>query len=77
MNIVSSATKNYQGNGATKMTEKRFTGVEIIHSPHLPVEIFNEKTNEMEVFHMIQKGNTLFVSEELYTALDERYGDYE
>ena len=24
MNIVSSATKNYQGNGATKMTKKRF-----------------------------------------------------
>ena len=56
------------------MTEnKRFNGVEIINSSNLPVEILNKKTNEIEVFHMIQQGNTLFVSEELYTSLDKRY----
>ena len=57
------------------MTAKRFNDVEIIYTPHLPVEILNEKTNEKEVFHMRQKGNTIFVSEELYKSLDKRYGN--
>lgn len=50
------------------MTEKRFTGVKIICSGNLPVEIFNEKTEELEVFHMVQNGNTIYVSKELVEA---------
>lgn len=54
-----------------------FKGIEIIRSGNLPVEIFNEKTKKMEIFHMIQKGNALYVSDELYQALDKRYGGRE
>ena len=56
------------------MIEKQFTGVKIICSGNLPVEIFNEETEELEVFHMIQNGNTLYVSKELGDALNKRYG---
>ena len=59
------------------MNEKRLTGIEIVCTPNLPVEIVNEETNELETFHMIQNGNTLFVSEELGNALNERFGDVE
>ena len=57
------------------MTEKRLTGIKIVCTPNLPVEIENEETNELEIFHMMQNGNTLFVSEELGNALNERFGD--
>jgi len=59
------------------MTEKQLTGIKIVCTPNLPVEIVNEETNELETFHMIQNGNTLFVSEELGNALNERFGDSE
>ena len=59
------------------MTEKRLTGIKIVCTPTLPVEIENEETNELETFHMIQNGNTLFVSEEVGNALNERFGDFE
>lgn len=59
------------------MNNDNFKGIGIIRSGNLPVEIFNEKTKEMEIFHMIQKGNTLYVSDELYQALDKRYGGIE
>lgn len=59
------------------MTEKRLTGIKIVCTPNLPVEIVNEETNELETFHMIQNGNTLFVSEELFTALNKQYGGIE
>ena len=62
------------------MTERRFTneiGVEIICNGNLPVEIYNEETKETETFHMIQNGNSLFVSEELYSELHKRFGDVE
>ena len=55
------------------MTEKQYGGVEIICSPQLPVKIFNMKTNEYEVFHMMPKGNTLFVSEDIFHSLKEIY----
>ena len=59
------------------MTEKRLTEIKIVCTPNLPVEIVNEKTNELETFHMTQIGNTLFVSEELGNTLNERFGDVE
>ena len=64
------------------MTEnKRFIneiGVEIICNGNLPVEIYNDETEETETFHMIQNGNAIFVSEELYSALQKRFsGDVE
>lgn len=56
------------------MTAKWFTGVKIICSGNLPVEIFNEETGGVEVFHTIQNRNTLYVSKELGDALNKRYG---
>ena len=53
------------------MTEKQYGGVEIICSPQLPVKIFNMKTKEYEVFHMLQKENTIFVSEDIFRSLKE------
>ena len=38
------------------MSENIPFGVKLIRSPNLPVELFNEETKEVEVFHMIQKG---------------------
>ena len=57
------------------MTEKRFEiemGVTIIQSGLLPQIIENEATGELETVHMIQKGNAIYVSQELYSALDKR-----
>jgi len=56
------------------MTDK-FTiemGVEIIQTNLLPQQIMNKKTGEMEIIHMIQKGNALYVSKKLYDSLQER-----
>lgn len=50
---------------------KRFEGIEIIRNPNLPIEIINEETNEIEVFHMVQNGNTLHVSDDLYKSCQE------
>lgn len=55
------------------MTEKEYGGVEVICSPQLPVKIFNMKTNEYEVFYMLQKGNTSFVSKDIFHSLKEGY----
>ena len=55
------------------MTEQRFDGIKIIRSTQLPVEIYNQKTKEKEVFHMIQSGDVLYVSEKLYNALIDNF----
>lgn len=59
------------------MAEKQLKGIKIIRSGNLPVEIFNEKTKEIEVFHMLQSWNTLYVSDELYQALIRNKGECE
>lgn len=56
------------------MTDNKFTiemGVEIIQTNHLPQQIKNKDTGEMETVHMIQKGNALYVSKKLYESLKE------
>lgn len=58
------------------MTENIPFCVKFIRSPNLPVELFNEETKEVEVFHMIQKGDTLFISDEFYLNL-KRWRDSE
>ena len=59
------------------MTGKQLKGIKIIRSGNLPVEIFNEETKEMEVYHMLQSGNILYVSDELYQALIRNKGECE
>lgn len=60
------------------MTEnKQLTGLKIVCTPNLPLDTVNEETNELETVHMIRYGDTLFVSEELGNALNERWGDDE
>jgi hypothetical protein len=54
------------------MTEKRL-GINIIRSNNLPVEFLNEKTGETEISHMIQIGNEIYVSEELFRGLKEEF----
>ena len=58
------------------MTEKRFIneiGVPIIQSSMLPQTIVNEETGESEgITHMIQIGNEIYVSEELFRGLKKR-----
>jgi len=44
-------------------------GINIIKSNNLPVEFLNEKTGEMEVSHMVQIGDTVYVSEELFDGI--------
>lgn len=53
------------------MTETQL--VDVIYSSNLPVEILNEETQEFEKYHMIQKGNIFYVSEELYQSLKKQY----
>lgn len=55
------------------MCKKQFDGIKIIRNSNLPVELWNEELNEMEVFHMISSKDTLYVSEELFSALNRRY----
>ena len=53
-------------------------GIDIIKSNMLPVEFYNEKTKEKEISHMIQIGNTLYVSEEVFNGITEQFdGDVE
>ena len=47
--------------------------VNIIYNANLPVEILNEETQEFEKYHMIQKGNRVYVSEELYQSLKKQW----
>ena len=51
--------------------------VNVICSSNLPVEILNEETQEFEKYHMIQEGNSIYVSEELYQSLKKQYGAIE
>ena len=53
------------------MTEKPI-GINIIQSNELPVKLYNRKTKEMEITHMIQIGDTIYVSEELFNGLAEQ-----
>ena len=48
-------------------------GINITKSNKLPVEFFNKKTKEMEISHMVQIGNTIYVSEELFDGLKEQF----
>lgn len=60
------------------MTEKRFTneiGIDIIQTDLLPRLIPNKETGELETYHMIQKEDAIYVSEELFGALEERIND--
>ena len=53
-------------------------GIDIIKSNQLPIEFYNEKTKEKEISHMIQIGNTLYVSEEVFNGITEQFdGDVE
>ena len=59
------------------MTEKRFKnviGIDIIQTNLLPQLILNKETGEMETCHMMQKGNTIYVSKMLYSHLIKRNG---
>lgn len=49
------------------MTEKQL--VNIICSSNLPVEILNEETQKFEKYHMIQEGNSFYISKEMYQSL--------
>ena len=50
------------------MTE--YFGMNIIRSGNLPVQLYNEKEDKWEIVHMIQIGNTIYVSNELFCALE-------
>ena len=56
---------------------KRFTneiGIDIIQTNNLPILIENEETGELETYHMIQKGDAIYVSKMLYSHLLKRKG---
>ena len=53
-------------------------GIDIIKSNMLPVGFYNEKTKEKEISHMMEIGNTIYVSEELFNGIKEEFdGDVE
>ena len=53
-------------------------GINIIKSNNLPVEFYNKKTKEKEISHMMQIGNIIYVSEELFNGIKEQFdGDVE
>lgn len=58
--------------GVERMTEKPI-GINIITSNKLPVKFYNRKTKEMEITHMVQIGDTIYVSEELFDGLKEEF----
>lgn len=60
------------GIGGNGMSETQL--VNVICSSNLPVEILNEETQEFEKYHMIQEGDTFYVSEEIYQSLKKQYG---
>ena len=51
------------------MTE--YFGMNIIRSGNLPVQLYNEKEDKWEILHMTQIGNTIYVSEVLFKALEK------
>ena len=51
------------------MTE--YFGININKSGNLPVQLYNEKEDKWEIIHMTQIGNTIYVSEELFRALEK------
>ena len=53
------------------MSEKPI-GINIIQSNELPIKLYNRKTKEMEVIHMIPIGDTIYVSKELFNGLAEK-----
>lgn len=57
------------------MTE--YFGITIIRSANLPVQLYNEKEDNWEILHMTQIGNTIYVSEELFKALQSDLGGIE
>lgn len=53
-------------------------GINIIKSNELPIKFYNKKTKEMEITHMIQISDTIYVSEELFNGIKEQFdGDVE
>lgn len=54
------------------MTEKReYFGINIIRSGNLPLQLYNEKEDKWEIIHMTQIGDTIYVSNELFNALEQ------
>lgn len=51
------------------MTVKRFEGVDIVKCTEYPITIWNRKKEEWETIHMTKIGNTVYVSEEIYSEL--------
>ena len=60
------------------MTE--YFGININRTKNLPVQVYNEKKDELEIIHMVQNGDTIYVSMELFKALAKElsldYGYY-
>lgn len=46
-------------------------GINIIRSGNLPVQLFNEKEDKWEIVHMMQSGDVIYVSNELFRALEQ------
>jgi hypothetical protein len=46
-------------------------GINIIRSGNLPLQVYNEKTDKWEIIHMTQIGDTIYVSNELFKALEQ------
>lgn len=49
-------------------------GINIIRSRNLPVQLFNEKEDKWEIVHMMQIGDVIYVSNELFRALEQDLG---
>lgn len=60
---------NRGGFGMTKKSE--YFGINIIRSGNLPLQLYNEKEDEWDIIHMTQIGNTIYVSMELFKALEQ------
>lgn len=54
-------------------------GIGIIKDETLPAEFYNKKTNETEIVHMIRISDKIYVSEELFEAIEQEFnnGDVE
>lgn len=50
------------------MTE--YFGINIVKSGNLPVQLYNEKKDKWEILHMVQNGDTIYVSMELFKVLE-------
>ena len=51
------------------MTDKRFDGVDIVKHAEYPITIWNREKEEWETIHMTKIGDTVYVSEEMYSEL--------